>query len=527
MTAVLPEAAPASIDRAHRGQPEPSSGQYDLGSDDVARFVYRQGLGKNLLCPPQSVDDGAITSSCVPPLRARGGRGVPLPAGADPALAAPFPATAGRVDEPDVLGRLLLAAVGLQRREPSHPYADHRAVASGRAKYPVHVFVLDGRAVRYLDVYRHALVDIATAVPDELRPGMGELTVLLAGRYQDLPSTYELARASIVEAELGIAARAITVAAELHGVRAGIHWSGVTVRQAAELVAATGPGTWSAPVVMTLKGVPGAASAALPGGARACIPAALDQHLATPDPVASTLRSISHTRLAGHQSGSGAPVSGIPNTASGAWTATVRRSWEQVLAERSAGRVAGRRHGYALRPDRVSEGCLRDLLDWAGPVPAADPLRTTAEQVTVRVALQGVTGYDNGLYRLDRGALQAEFTDPATMRLLAARGGQTSSPGNEIGLRHASLAWIFTADVASVLAELGPAGWSLVQLYCGWVMHGIGLAAAAHGLISRPSRSYDEPTLQQTLRLPRRDVPMFMTICGRSAFDEPILDLRP
>lgn len=506
------------------------SGSAGVGVEEMARFAYRQGMGKNLLSVPQPIEDGAVTGSCVPPLLARGRWGIPLPTGGNPTLATPFPGTGGPAGA-EALGHLL-AAMGLQRREPSHPYADHRAVASGRAKYPVHVFVLDDRSVHYLDVYRHALVDVAAAVSTALRPVPGELTVVLAGRYQDLPATYQLARASIVEAELGIALRAITVTAELHGVSVKVAVNGASVRHAAALVTTTGPGTWSAPLVLTLGGVSLPASVALAGSGQAAsvpIPAAADRLLQESDPVSLAIRQVSATRLAVHRAGPGeqAALTGMPHDRRAATPEVERPAWARVLSERSAGRVAGRRHGYALRPHLLSEDCLQEVLGWAGVVPAERSLRIVAERVTVRVAVQHAVGYDNGLYRMQSGGLVAEFIDPAIMRLLAARGGQASSPSTEIGLRHAGLAWVFTADAEAVLAELGPAGWPLLQLYCGWAMHGIGLAAAAHGLISRPSRSYDEPTLQHTLRLPRKDVPLFMTICGRSAFDEPMLDLRP
>ena len=187
--------------------------------DEVAHFVYRQGLGKNLLQRQQPIDDAELTASTVPPLLARGTAGVPLPSAGAGLHAVPYPLGRPTAPASQVLGHLLVAALGLQRRELSHRYPDHRAVASGRAKYPVHALVLDERRLRYLDVYRHALVDVpmpSLNIPAALVPEPGAVAVILAARYQDLPAGYRQARASITEAELGIAMRALAVTAQLH-----------------------------------------------------------------------------------------------------------------------------------------------------------------------------------------------------------------------------------------------------------------------------------------------------------------------
>ena len=305
---------------------------------------------------------------------------------------------------------------------------------------------------------------------------------------------------------------------------------GEAAERAAELLAATGPGTWSAPVVLTLDEVALPASRPLPGRqAPAQVFLAADHHLGQPDPTAEEGRRISHTRLAypdsdPHSDGADG-VPGIPSAPSDSPSACCPpRTWAEVFADRSAGRVGGGRNGFALRPHQLPAACLADLLAWTTMTPTEPELAAVGRRITLRVAMQRVDGHASGLYRWQHEALRSEFTDPSLMRLLEHRGGQSSSPVTEIGLRHANLAWLLSADIDALLAEFGPAAWSLSQLYCGWVMHGLGTAAAAHGLVSRPTRSYDEPTMQQTLRLPRKEVPMFMTICGRSAFEEPTLD---
>ena len=113
----------------------------------VRRFAYVQGLGKSLLNEGGRIDDAEATSSTTPPKGARGGNGVLLPLDNARRLEVAYPT--GRLAAPsdalapgERLGHLLLAANGLQRREPSHRYNDHRTVASGRAKFPVHLFTL-------------------------------------------------------------------------------------------------------------------------------------------------------------------------------------------------------------------------------------------------------------------------------------------------------------------------------------------------------------------------------------------------
>ncbi|MFD6556221.1 hypothetical protein, partial [Streptomyces sp. NPDC058398] len=55
---------------------------------DVRRFAFRQGPGKGHLGEQHLVDDGAPTTSALPPRWARSSTGVPLPLGTHELLAA-------------------------------------------------------------------------------------------------------------------------------------------------------------------------------------------------------------------------------------------------------------------------------------------------------------------------------------------------------------------------------------------------------------------------------------------------------
>jgi hypothetical protein len=86
--------------------------------------------------------------------------------------------------------------------------------------------------------------------------------------------------------------------------------------------------------------------------------------------------------------------------------------------------------------------------------------------------------------------------------------------------------WVFSADIDEVLDDFGPAGWPLLQLWCGWAAHGLCTAAAAYGLFARPARSFDEFRMQHAMGLPGEVLPVFSVTCGRARFAEPMLDLR-
>ncbi|RSS34979.1 hypothetical protein EF912_36500, partial [Streptomyces sp. WAC07061] len=114
-----------------------------------------------------------------------------------------------------------VAAFGIQRREPSNPYNDHRGYASVRSKFPVHAFVTGGGRRRLVDPGRHALLDMAGG------GAAGEpAAVVLAGRFTHLPDYYRPLRGPLTELELGINLRALAVAMELFGVEGRLRLPG-------------------------------------------------------------------------------------------------------------------------------------------------------------------------------------------------------------------------------------------------------------------------------------------------------------
>ena len=465
------------------------------------RFAVEQGPGKRLLGEQRPIDDTVPTSSCLPPPFAHGGTGVPLPTGTAELLdRVPF----GRAGErpADPLGHALAGALGLQRREPGPAGADHRAMPSGRGRYPVHAFVAHEDVLRYLDVYRHALVD----VPAAARAGTGGgSTVLLAARYTDLPANYGRLRLAVCEIELGVALRAVCALGEAVGLTARVTVTGRRLARRGRLLAAAGAGHWSMPVALELADAPVQRSVPLDGGGGdGAGGAAGAGALLRADPGLAELLALRGLRAAAPPPARGGAIRGAP-AAAGAAPRPGAPSWAAVLWARSAGRAPGGRYGMSLVPAPVPAEVLADLLGWYRvPFPDA-AVRAVAGAVRTTVVPAG---------------------DPV-LRELEAGFGRPSSPTTDLGLRHAGAVVVQSVDLRALIDRFGPVGWALLQLHCGWSAHGLCLAAAAHGLVARPARSFDEYVIGPALGLDRREVPVFMTVCGRPRGTAPMLDLRP
>jgi hypothetical protein len=227
---------------------------------------------------------------------------------------------------------------------------------------------------------------------------------------------------------------------------------------------------------------------------------------------------------AGSGADNGCQARGLPDLMPSASTPL---SWSDVLWRRSAGRVSGGRYGFALRPAPVPRGTLDSLLAWAA-VPAPDvALTAVGRQVRTTLVLKAIEGLADGVYRLG-GDGRAELlrADARTLARLEPGFARPSSPTTDIGLRHAAVFWVHSVATGRLLDEFGPGGLALLNLWCGWTIHGLCLAAAAAGLIARPARSYDEHHIQPLLGLEGEEFPVFTTVCGTPRFTSPMLDLR-
>lgn len=478
---------------------------------EVRRFAYQQGTGRVLFDVMSTIDDSILTSSLAPPQSARGDVGWRLPLGTEAALAAArYPGRAA-VPPPEVLGHVLLAAVGLQRREPANRFNDHRVVASVRAKFPVHLFVLSPSGTAYLDVYRHALVELPTTARAD------ETTIVLAGRYTDYPSFYDVLRGALAELEVGYNLRSLFTAAQLFGVPAALDLGGTDARDAADLVRGAGPGQWSTALRVRLAAafpeqrVPLAGSGAFTERDR--VLAGTDAHLEATAAICAPVLDLPHAP--------GAPAPGIASLPEPADI-----DWAEVLWRRTAGRVSEQGNGFSAISTTVAARDVREMAAWASVAAPHELLREVQRRVRLSVALQHVAGYRDGVYRCAGGTLHLAATDQDVMHTLDRDFGYHDAPDTELGLRHSNATWLLSVDLDALLADLGPAGWTLLQLTCGWIAHGLSLAAAANDYFARPARGFDEVRLRRTMRLPRGETPVFMTICGKSRFTETMLDLR-
>ncbi|WP_051951738.1 hypothetical protein [Actinacidiphila yeochonensis] len=496
---------------------------------EVLRFALAQGPLRGLLLDPIAVDERVATTALLPPAAARGRELRPLPAGTFRLLEElPFGGGPVTRQPPDRLGHLLVAALGMQRREPSNPANDHRAVASVRSKFPVHVLVVgaDGRA-GYLDLYRHALVAVDAPVPAELRPPEAAVRVVLAARPTDLPTPYGILRRALGDLELGINLRAVVTAAELFGCPATVQSTGPETAAAERLMADTGPGCWSVPVVVTLHGT----------GPFGPFHATADDRPVTAEQNALLPGSAAHPTLTGSAPVAGqrrtapdaaaVPAAALPKSAGGQDGRDGQPSWAEVLWNRGAGRVPSPLTGFSVRPGGSTAAEVDSLAAWAGvPVPPG-PLTAVREAVSVHVVLQRTAGLPDGHYRAaPDGGLALVRRAEGLAAELEEGFGYPLAPGNDRGVRHASSLWFCTVDLEKLIDRQGPAAWSLLHLACGWLAHGLSLGAAAQGRFARPARSFDEHLVGRLLELPDGEYPVLLTICGRTRYAEPYLDLR-
>ena len=499
---------------------------------DVLRFALRQGPLRRVMHPPIQIDERIATTATVPPATARGARHRSLPAGTTHLLAQhPI----ARPDEAPghVLGHLLVRAFGLQRREPSNPANDHRTVASVRSKFPVHVLVLGpDDPPGYLDLYRHAIVDLAAQPADDPAAHPAQLAALRpepdSSPWSSPPGTpfptpYGILRCALADLETGINLRALLVAAQLFGVEAVAHTGGPIVAAAADLVAATGPGSSAAPVVVTLR-----RTGPLPAYATAGTPTCA----IAPDLDLLLRRESQHPTLL--ETGIVNDIRGTIRCPSpGARPRRASRNYRRRTAELGPGAVAA-----LCRPGtRAAHRLLRPPREpWPGlprrPAPLGEVAGTDGHAACRRrtgAADRGGAAPRRPAHRAVRRGLRRTALRGHRSAAAAQGGAGLRVPADRAQRlrgtpQHCGLGVLGRPPGARRRAGTGRLG--LLQVYCGWVAHGLTMAAAGHGLFARPARSFDEHQLAALLALPDNESPVFITVCGQSRYAEPMLDLR-
>ncbi|HEY1485511.1 MAG TPA: hypothetical protein VGF84_05375, partial [Micromonosporaceae bacterium] len=487
------------------------------------RFAFRQGPGRTLLNPPVKVDDGAPTTATLAPRAARGSRGYPLPMDTRELLeSAAYPRWP--ITSAGSLGHVLVTAFGLQRREPSNAFNDHRAIASVRSKFPVHVIVVPaGGPAAYLDLYRHALVALdGVPVDDALRPPPGSTAVMLAARYTDLPTAYARLRGALCELEIGVNLRSLFQAADLMGVSATLDGRAGVATLGADLLHATGAGTWGPPALAILGTEPAADATELPASGPP--PREIDRLLDDLAEHWSVDEAIEYAEPAyGHAGEHTTPGRGLPlhRAVEGG------PDWARALWQRTAGRAPKGISGFTAVACSLDAAVPADLIAFAAVPPPSARMRSIARRVRISVAFQHAGDLDTGTYLLTGTELTPVRIDAEIMDKVQRQFGYPMTAYGACGIRHAGAVFTLSADVGALIEDHGAGAWSLLQRYCGWVAHGICTAAGAHGLFARPARSFDEYAMRTAFDLPSAETPVFIVVCGRTQMAETMLDLRP
>ncbi|MDQ1427816.1 MAG: hypothetical protein QOK39_1292 [Acidimicrobiaceae bacterium] len=502
------------------------TGAAPFGSDDVVRYAFRQGPGRGFVAPLEAGERPLTTSFGSLPETVATDRLAALVWGTVDLLEeTPYPALCTPQSGPvaDRIQHALVMAFGLQRREPSNLFNDHRACASVRSRFPVHAFVHTADQAWWLDVYRHGLLPIGDAIA--AWPADQPLIVALAGRYTHLPSLYGRLRGPLVELEVGIGLRSLWVALELLGLAAELRLPGSEAGRLMRHLALEPHGEWSAPLAVAIE--PAAASGASPSGFDVVATGRRGQG---DDPSLDEVVAVNRTALDVVAVRPPQSSRGEGRAIPGGLTPSPT-SWAEVLWARTAGRMPRRMAGVAGGRRRVSATAVTDALAWLGQPPPTPILQEVARQITASVAISDAAGFTTGLYRVarkenERAELELVHADPALPgRLEACYGhGLTSDVG--CAVRHANLVWLLSIDVPALVATIGPGGWTLAQYACGWMAHGLCLAAAAHGLYARPNRAFDDIALQPVVGMRPGEMVLLSVVSGSSRFREPMLDLR-
>lgn len=481
------------------------------------RFAFSQGSGKAAVVRRIDVDAAPVSTYGRPVAGARTDRAAALPTGTlDLLEATPFPRVplAGAAgDAGERLGRALTAAFGVQRREPSNAFNDHRGMPSVRSKFPVHAFVTGRGAPAVLDPYRHALLELGGLPEADQAP-----RIALAGRYTNLPGFYQRLRGSLTDLETGIGLRALCVGLEQLALPYRLRLPGSPGAVTAADLGLAPHEAWSTPVTVELGETSGVGRHA---PSRPADPPSDAYPAAAGDPTLAEIVAVNRAVL-----GLPPEVADAPGGAVAAAGAGTGHSWARVLWDRSSGRMPRNLSGMAGRRRPVAAAAIDDAVAWARAEPPSALLRQIGRSVTVTACLQEVEGRADGVYRLADGALHPVALGAGVGAKLERHYGYPLSTTNGCDVRHAAAVWFFSVPPGALLRAHGPAGWTLAQWWCGWAAQGLCTAAAAHGLYARPARAFTEIPLQRVLRLEPDAMLLFSVISGTARFREPMLDLR-
>lgn len=497
-----------------------------LGTDDVLRYVFSQGPGRDFVAPLGPRQRPVTTSFGTLPERVATDRMCRLVWGTADLLEETVYPTACAADwlsDRDRLQHALVMAFGLQRREPSNLFNDHRSCASVRSRFPVHAFLHTDDKAWFVDVYRHGLLPVGEA--GNGWPEGEAQNVALAGRYTHLPSLYGRLRGPLAELEMGISLRSLWVALDILGVEADLQLPGPSTGQLMARLGLDPRSEWTAPLTVAVHRPGGSPQ---PGRDNPAGPSkvAIRDDPADDDPTLAEVVAVNRTTLdmatlhsaeSRHGTARAVPL----GLSSG------ERSWSEVVWNRNSGRMPRHLAGVSGRRRPLPPTAVHDALAWLAVPPPTPLLDEIARRITVSVCLQDAPGFATGWYRVDGPAhLELVSADPALPARLEGCYGHGLGPEVGCAVRHAGMIWLLSCDVPALLAATGPAGWTLAQYVVGWMAHGLCLAAAAHGLYARPNRAFDEILLHPVVAMAPGEIVLLSVVSGAGRFVEPYLDLR-
>lgn len=474
---------------------------------------HAYGSGQDLPEVPSWTSSTALLPDAQPAFQpCRTGQGWPLPLGTTDLLAGtpyPWSVVAAPVSRTHALAHALAMVFAPIRREPDNPYNDHRSYASPRSAFPVRAFVSDGSHWRLLDPSRRELggtLERATTHPAALA---------LTGRFTQLPPDYQWFRGSLVNLEIGMVLRALSIALNLFGITGALR---LPDTGAVALLRELGPEPsyeWSLPVVVELTGheprpTPASGTQLSP------------RPVAAEDPALADLVAGDRRRLF---AGPSAPLgSGIPRRLT---HPVGHRSWADVLWGRTSGRMPRGLHGMAARPHPVPAETVANAVRWLR-VPAPTPLlRAVAASVRVDAVVGAVEGWPAGTYRLDETRLQLRRADGSALARLEEAYGYPASPLVGCDIRHAAVTWVLTVRPRELMDRFGPSGWSAAQYVCGWMTQGLCLAAAAADQFARPVGAFQQDQLRHVIDLTDDEMVTLAVVVGTERHHGgAVLDLR-
>ena len=178
------------------------------------------------------------------------------------------------------------------------------------------------------------------------------------------------------------------------------------------------------------------------------------------------------------------------------------------------------------RPGRARQEVLTDSAAWAAVPPPGRLAAAVFRTVAVTAVVQRVDGHVDGVHRVLDGRVELQRAEQGVAARLEAAYGYPLAPGNGCDVRHATVLWFLSVRPRDVVAEHGPGAWTAAQHACGWISHGLGLAASAHGLYARPVRAFQEVPVQRLTGLQPDEMVLLAVICGFPRHEAPVLDLR-